>query len=97
MPMPEDPLTDLQRTLLGLFFALPESDGFVLAGGAALVATGLTERPTNDIDLFGADRGQGIGRAADALEAACVERGWTARQMRGDRESWSPGDFTRVW
>lgn len=54
--MAEQPLTELQRTVLEVFFALPESDGFVLAGGAALVATGLTDRPTNDIDLFGADR-----------------------------------------
>jgi hypothetical protein len=48
----ESPLTDLERAVLELFFGLPESRGFVLAGGAALVATGLTERPTKDVDLF---------------------------------------------
>lgn len=37
--MAESALTQLQRAVLELFFDLPESDGFVLAGGAALVAT----------------------------------------------------------
>lgn len=75
-------LTELQRTILELFFSLPESDGYVLAGGAAPVASGLTHRPTNDIDLFGNDPIQGITPAADALEAACTERGWTIERKR---------------
>lgn len=49
--MGDSPLTHLQRLALELFFALPESDGFAFAGGAALVATGLTDRPAQDIDL----------------------------------------------
>lgn len=35
-----------------LFFSLPASDGFLLAGGAALAAQQLTTRPTHDQDLF---------------------------------------------
>jgi hypothetical protein len=35
-----------------LFFALPGSAGFLLAGGAALVAQHLTTRPTEDLDFF---------------------------------------------
>lgn len=73
-------LTDLQRLVLELFFKLPEADGFVLAGGAALVASGLTERPTQDIDLFGSDVATGITAAANALEVACTERGWTTER-----------------
>jgi hypothetical protein len=42
--MSDTALTPLQRRVLELFFALPESDGFVLADGAALVASGLTNR-----------------------------------------------------
>ena len=45
--MGDSTLTELQRLVLELFFELPEADGFVLAGGAALVASGLTERPTH--------------------------------------------------
>lgn len=80
--MAEDTLTALQRAVLELFFALPESDGFVLAGGAALVAAGLSTRPTNDIDLFGADLAVGIAPAGDALEAACLTLGWTTKRIR---------------
>ena len=80
--MTDTALTDLQRLVLAMFFELPESDGFVLAGGAALVASGLTDRPTLDVDLFGSDRDVGISEAADALEAACVARGWSIEQIR---------------
>jgi len=49
----------LQREILRLFFELPESSGFVLAGGAALIANGLSERPTQDVDLFSSDLAYG--------------------------------------
>lgn len=75
-------LTELQRILLELFFKLPEADGFVLAGGAALVASGLTERPTQDVDLFGSDVATGITAAADALEVTCTSRGWMTERIR---------------
>lgn len=42
--MPE--LTDFQLEVARLFFALPASNGFLLAGGAALLAQHLTTRPT---------------------------------------------------
>jgi hypothetical protein len=35
-----------------LFFALPASKGFLLAGGAALLAQHLTARPTEDLDFL---------------------------------------------
>lgn len=80
--MGDSTLTELQRLLLELFFELPEADGFVLAGGAALVASGLTERPTQDVDLFGGDVASGITAAADALEGACTDRGWMTERIR---------------
>ncbi|MFC4853788.1 hypothetical protein [Actinophytocola glycyrrhizae] len=46
------PLTDFQLQVAKLFFGLPASDGFVLAGGAALIAQHLTCRPTQDLDFF---------------------------------------------
>lgn len=80
--MSDSTLTELQRLVLEVFFRLPEADGFVLAGGAALVASGLTERPTQDIDLFGSDVATGISAAANALEVACTDRGWTTERIR---------------
>ena len=41
-------LTDFQLEVARLFFTLPASEGFVLAGGAALIAQHLTSRPTQD-------------------------------------------------
>jgi hypothetical protein len=45
-------LTAFQMEVARLFFALPGSAGFLLAGGAALVAQHLTTRPTEDLDFF---------------------------------------------
>jgi hypothetical protein len=51
-------LTDFQLEVTRLFFSLPASKGFLLAGGAALLAQHLTTRPTEDLDFFTApDRG----------------------------------------
>jgi hypothetical protein len=46
-------LTDFQIEVARIFFGLPASDGFLLAGGGALLASGLTDRPTHDLDFFG--------------------------------------------
>lgn len=80
--MADEALSALQREILRLFFGLPESRGFVLAGGAALIASGLSDRPTKDVDLFGSDMAVGITSAADALEAACIGRGWTIDRIQ---------------
>ena len=53
--MTDDPgslLTAFQIEVAQLFFSLPASDGFLLAGGGALLAQGLTARPTQDLDFF---------------------------------------------
>jgi hypothetical protein len=50
-------LTPFQEDVARLFFSLPASDGFLLAGGGALLATGLSTRPTEDRDFFG-ERGR---------------------------------------
>ena len=72
-------LTDFQLEVTRLFFGLPASKGFLLAGGAALLAQHLTTRPTEDLDFFTApDRGH-VPAARDALEAAARERGWATR------------------
>lgn len=67
-------LTPFQTEVAQLFFSLPASDGFLLAGGAALLAADLTTRPTDDLDLFGAPDQVSIPAARDQLEDA-VARG----------------------
>ncbi|HVN51459.1 MAG TPA: nucleotidyl transferase AbiEii/AbiGii toxin family protein [Acidimicrobiales bacterium] len=80
MPSP-DRLTTFQRRLIEAFFSLPDAAGYVLAGGAGLLAAGISTRPTDDVDLFGVDLDQGVVPAANSFEARCVEHGWTVRTL----------------
>jgi len=77
-----DPLTAFQIEVTRLFFGLDASDGFLLAGGAALLAQHLTERPTYDLDFFTRQGGTDVSTALAALEAAAVERGWQVTRLR---------------
>ena len=54
-------LSTFQLEVARLFFALPDSRGFLLAGGAALLAQHLTSRPTEDLDFFTAPERERIG------------------------------------
>jgi hypothetical protein len=74
-------LTAFQLRVARLFFALPQSRGFLLAGGAALLAQHLTTRPTEDLDFFTAPERGHVPAARDALEAACLERGWRTERI----------------
>jgi hypothetical protein len=63
-------LSVFQLEVARLFFALAASQGFLLAGGAALLAQRLTARPTEDLDFRTAtERGHALA-ARDALYAA---------------------------
>ena len=77
-------LTDFQVQVARLFFSLPAAQGFLLAGGAALVAQHLTSRPTQDLDFFTRVGGTGVPAARDALEAAAHDRGWTIERIRDE-------------
>ena len=82
MEPPPAGLTPFQVAVADLFFSLPESDGFLLAGGAALAAQHLTTRPTQDLDLFTrAGRGT-VPAARNAFENAAASRGWSVRRIR---------------
>lgn len=76
------PLTALQERVAALVAALPESAGFVLAGGAALAAHGVLDRSTRDLDYFA---GPSETAAVQRL-AAAVERAAEAQGLRIDRE-----------
>lgn len=75
-------LSEFQIELANLFFSLPESAGFLLAGGGALIAQGIVPRPTEDLDFFTARQVGNVEAASDALITAVAARGWTADLLR---------------
>jgi hypothetical protein len=75
-------LPPFQLEVAQLFFALPASMGFLLAGGAALLAQHLTARPTEDLDFFTAPDRWHVPAARDALEAEARQRGWGTERIR---------------
>jgi hypothetical protein len=85
--MGPDPLTPLQVQATRLFFSLPASTGFAVAGGAALIARGLITRPTQDVDLFLLDaRLSTVASAAAAFETVMDGQGWSHIRVRDHQE-----------
>lgn len=85
---PSPRLTEFQLEVTRTFFELPSSGGFLLGGGAGLLAAGLTDRPTHDLDFFRSTKS--VTAARDEFESAVTARGWTVRRLR-DHE-----DFVRL-
>ena len=73
-------LTGFQVTVARLFFTLPASERFLLAGGAALVAQHLSERPTQDLDFFTRQPGD-VSLARDEFEALIAAQGWVTERI----------------
>ena len=83
--MTDDPgslLTDFQIEVAQLFFSLPASGGFLLAGGGALLAQGLTARPTQDLDFFTRPNAGDVGLARDQFLAVASRRGWDVDRVQ---------------
>jgi hypothetical protein len=76
----EPDLSAFQLEVARLFFTLPASQGFLLAGGAALLAEHPTARPTEDLDFFTAPEHGHVPAARDAREAAARLRGWSTQR-----------------
>lgn len=70
------PLSDLQVSVAEIFFGLDEAFGFLVAGGAALVASKLIARSTEDIDLFTAAPTTSVAAASHALMGALRKQGY---------------------
>lgn len=75
------PITDFQREVAHLFFSMPEASSFLLAGGLALLAQGMSVRPTEDLDAFTARPGDVVTASAAFREAAHL-RGWGVETLR---------------
>ena len=77
-------LTNFQIEVAQLFFSLPAAEGFLLAGGAALVAQHLTTRPNQDLDFFTRVGATSVPDARDALELAAHTQGWSIERVRDE-------------
>ncbi len=79
-------LTDSQQEVARILFGLPESTGFALAGGSALVALGVIDRPTRDLDAFVAARAGDppgdVGPLAATFSATLAGAGWDVEAVR---------------
>lgn len=69
-------LAAIQVELAEVFFGLDEAAGFHVAGGAALVASDLITRPTEDLDLFTAAPTTSVTAAKDAFVQHLTRRGF---------------------
>jgi hypothetical protein len=70
------PVSKFHRQVAAIALAAAGRHGFALAGGNALMAHGIIDRPTEDVDLF-TDQETGVEAAADEVEVrlrdACFE------------------------
>ena len=62
-------LDPLHEQIAWIAFALPEARQVALAGGGAMLAHDLVDRPTQDVDLFTPDPAE-VTRLTDALALA---------------------------
>jgi hypothetical protein len=69
------PLDDLQQQVAAVVLRAAKRHGFALAGGCALIAHGVVDRRTEDVDLF-TDREGGVEAAATAVEASLEAAGF---------------------
>jgi hypothetical protein len=75
--MDEADLTTFQVEVAHTFFRLNASEGYVVAGGAALIASKLIRRPTQDLDLFTSAPVVSITAAKESFLKALNRRRWT--------------------
>ncbi|HEX4831482.1 MAG TPA: nucleotidyl transferase AbiEii/AbiGii toxin family protein [Trebonia sp.] len=73
------PIDALQREVASIALRTAARHGFALAGGNALIAHGIIDRPTDDVDLF-SDQETAVTDAAEAVEGALRQAGFEAER-----------------
>ena len=74
-------LTDLQRRVRDIVARLPEGGAVALAGGAALIVTGVVQRGTEDLDSFAAHP-EPVGSVLEGLETALAAAGLRVTRLQ---------------
>lgn len=74
-------LTALQRRVWNALADIPEADAFALAGGGAMIALGIVERQTNDLDLFGT-RPEHVELLGNVVDGVLSQQGFTVERLR---------------
>jgi predicted nucleotidyltransferase component of viral defense system len=69
------PVSEFHREVAAVALRAAAPHGFALGGGNALIAHGIIDRFTQDVDVFSDEQG-GVEAAADAVEAALREAGF---------------------
>lgn len=69
-------LSALQVDITTIFFALEAAQGYLVVGGAALLARDLITPPTADLDLFTATPTTSVTPARDTFRQALKEAGY---------------------
>jgi hypothetical protein len=83
-------LTPFQAEVARLFFSLSGSDGYLLAGGGALLASGLSSRPTRDLDFVGTRGLTPVHVLAEQFMQECRAAAWVVEPVQ------IHSDFARV-
>ena len=73
------PVGEFHRAVAATALRAAARYGFALGGGNALLAYGLIDRPTQDVDLF-TDREHGVRAATGAVEKALRDAGYTVER-----------------
>ncbi len=73
------PIDELQREVATVALRAAARHGFALAGGNALIAHGIVDRPTDDVDLF-SNQEAGVTAATEVVEAALRAAGFLAER-----------------
>ena len=86
-----DLLTTFQVHVARIFFGLKASEGYVVAGGAALLASDLVSRTTQDLDLFASSPIASVAEAKAALVRALGRRDYDVELIHDSATSagWS--------
>ena len=69
------PVSEFHREVAAVALRAAAPHGFALGGGNALIAHGIIDRFTQDVDVFSDEQG-GVEAAADAVEAALRDAGF---------------------